>query len=563
MELHPGVVTASGGGTTNFLRADGTWQAPAGMAGITALTGDGTATGPGSVALTLATVNSNVGSFGSSTSIPSFTVNGKGLITAASSNVVIAPAGTLSGTTLNATVVTSSLTAVGTIGTGVWQGTPVVPQYGGTGLATLTAYALIAAGTTSTGTFQQVSGLGSSGQVLTSNGAGALPTWQAAGSSGGFAYLSSNTSVYGGTNSTLSFTGADNTVIGVTAGNALSGGADNTLLGYLAGEALVSGGQNVVIGSNAGKKLTSSSNVFVGYNVDNNTITSGANNVLIGTGWSTGNWIGTSNSNVFIGQGIVAGDAVSNSQSNQCVAVGMGSTARATATTARCTAIGANATAVGFNNVGNISAFGANSGAGGAYSTIVGTFSADNSHANCIVLGQAASGNTSCFVVGSNQTNGNSSTTSASNQIAFGMPTSTYALKDLFLGNGAAAVAAPSNVSIQPTPGTGSNVTGGNILVTAGNGTGSGGSGNISFQTAPIAGSTSTPNTLATVLQLNASGSVQIGATGTTPTHVLNTNNTVGSGVGTWTNVPGAAGNPAGYIQITINGTTSYIPYFQ
>ena len=62
---------------------------------ITALTGDVTATasGAGSVAATLATVNTNTGSFGSSTSIPNFTVNGKGLITAAGGNVVIAPAG--------------------------------------------------------------------------------------------------------------------------------------------------------------------------------------------------------------------------------------------------------------------------------------------------------------------------------------------------------------------------------------------------------------------------------------------------------------------------------------
>lgn len=55
---------------------------------------------------------------------------------------------------------------------------------GGTGLATTTAYGLIAAGTTSTGNFQQVSGTGTSGQLLTSNGAGALPTWQDAPASG-------------------------------------------------------------------------------------------------------------------------------------------------------------------------------------------------------------------------------------------------------------------------------------------------------------------------------------------------------------------------------------------
>lgn len=51
-------------------------------AGITALTGDVTATGPGSVAATLATVNANVGTFGSSSLIPVLTVNAKGLVTA-------------------------------------------------------------------------------------------------------------------------------------------------------------------------------------------------------------------------------------------------------------------------------------------------------------------------------------------------------------------------------------------------------------------------------------------------------------------------------------------------
>jgi hypothetical protein len=62
-------------------------------------------------------------------------------------------------------------------------GTLGVPG-GGTGLSTTTAYGLIAAGTTSTGNFQQVSGTGTSGQLLTSNGAGALPTWQNAPASG-------------------------------------------------------------------------------------------------------------------------------------------------------------------------------------------------------------------------------------------------------------------------------------------------------------------------------------------------------------------------------------------
>lgn len=60
-------------------------------------------------------------------------------------------------------------------------GTLPVPN-GGTGAASFTAYAVLCGGTTSTGAFQNVSGVGTSGQVLTSNGAGMLPTWQSGGS---------------------------------------------------------------------------------------------------------------------------------------------------------------------------------------------------------------------------------------------------------------------------------------------------------------------------------------------------------------------------------------------
>lgn len=86
-------------------------------------------TGNVTAAGTLATVNSNVGSFGASAAIPVFTVNAKGLITAASTSVVVAPAGTLTGNTLASNVVTSSLTTVGTISTGVWQGTKIANAY--------------------------------------------------------------------------------------------------------------------------------------------------------------------------------------------------------------------------------------------------------------------------------------------------------------------------------------------------------------------------------------------------------------------------------------------------
>jgi hypothetical protein len=58
---------------------------------ITGLTGDGTATGPGNVPFTLATVNANVGTFGSATQCIVTTQNAKGLTTAISV-VTCAPA---------------------------------------------------------------------------------------------------------------------------------------------------------------------------------------------------------------------------------------------------------------------------------------------------------------------------------------------------------------------------------------------------------------------------------------------------------------------------------------
>lgn len=100
-------------------------------------------------------------------------------------------------------------------------------------------------------------------------------------------------------------------------------------------------------------------------------------------------------------------------------------------------------------------------------------------------------------------------------------------------------------------------------------------SGDISIQTGNTFGGTSgnifiTPGTGGSLGSVSITGNgitldstVRLGANSTTPTHTLNTASTTGSGSGTFTNVPGGAGNPAGYISIIINGTASYIPYFQ
>ncbi len=56
--------------------------------------------------------------------------------------------------------------------------TPVSVANGGSGLAATTAYAVLCGGTTNTAALQSVASVGTAGQVLTSNGAGALPTFQ-------------------------------------------------------------------------------------------------------------------------------------------------------------------------------------------------------------------------------------------------------------------------------------------------------------------------------------------------------------------------------------------------
>jgi hypothetical protein len=96
------------------------------------LTGDITGSGTGSIATTLTTVNSNVGTFGSSTVVPVVTVNAKGLVTAVS-NVTITTSGTGDASTNTSTSVDSEVALFsGTGGKTLKRAT-------GTGIARLTS----------------------------------------------------------------------------------------------------------------------------------------------------------------------------------------------------------------------------------------------------------------------------------------------------------------------------------------------------------------------------------------------------------------------------------------
>ena len=113
--------------------------------------------------------------------IPSWAAAASGTVTSVSgttNRITVTPSSPNPVVDIAATYIgQSSITTLGTITTGVWNGTAVTVPFGGTGDTSFTAYSVICGGTTSTGALQNVSGVGTSGQVLTSSGAGALPVW--------------------------------------------------------------------------------------------------------------------------------------------------------------------------------------------------------------------------------------------------------------------------------------------------------------------------------------------------------------------------------------------------
>jgi hypothetical protein len=213
-----------------------------------ALTGDATSSA-GNTALTLATVNSNVGSFGSSTSVPIVTVNAKGLVTGvttASISGAITIAGDAAGTGVTGGTTTVTLATVNaTVGSfGSASSVPAI-TVNAKGLVTavtattITPSAIGAVATTALGANSGVATLDSGGKVPT----GQLPdvilggvnyqgTWNASTNtptitssvgSKGFYYkvsVSGNTSI----NSNANWTAGDLIIYNGTAWDKVEGG---------------------------------------------------------------------------------------------------------------------------------------------------------------------------------------------------------------------------------------------------------------------------------------------------------------------------------------------------
>jgi hypothetical protein len=154
---------------------------------------------------------------------------------------------------------------------------------GGTGEASFTAYSVICGGTSSTGALQNVSGVGTSGQVLTSNGASALPTWQAVSSSPTSNYFAGYQTISTHWNTTSSSYGN----FSATGTSALTSRTSNGLTVTVAGSNLP-GIVFTPASSSAIYQITCS---YTSYNTGNNNnsfrLYDGTNVIVTGTSYGT------------------------------------------------------------------------------------------------------------------------------------------------------------------------------------------------------------------------------------------------------------------------------------
>jgi hypothetical protein len=307
----------------------GTVTSVTGLTSVSSTGFTGALTGNASTATTLAT----------SRNINGTAFNGSADIT------ITADANTLTGTTLASNVVSSSLTSVGTITTGVWSGTAIAIAKGGTGATTkaaafdalspmTTSGDIIYGGTSGTGTRLAK---GSDGQVLTL--ASGLPSWSTVSSVTTLGTFTTTAYTNGGNinGNTLTLSAADGTKPGlvstvaqtiagaktfsadilinndVRVGKGVAGNTTNTVIGKLAlgGTSTVGNINNTAIGISAMQNSdgTGSYNTAVGANSAffNN---SGSNNTYLG--YQTGYYTTSGTKNVAIGSGALYGSTTGN-----------------------------------------------------------------------------------------------------------------------------------------------------------------------------------------------------------------------------------------------------------
>lgn len=349
---------------------------------------------------------------------------------------------------------------------------------------------------------------GSAGQVLTSNGAGSAPSWQTP-SGGSFdptsISLTDNLSgalrAHEGANDYIrvnTSNGTERVILGNATTNPvfelLGSGrlqkAGNIVFGDYS--VLPSGTGVIAIGAKSAGSFTASNSIIIGTTTGNNNSGSvvlaassmsgnaGGNSVTIGTGGSS---VATGTRSIGIGHSATA-------STDDTIAIGYLATASGVSGVALgrgATASQTNTTAVGFSasaSAVNATALGSSAAASANTALALG-FSATASHANSVAIGRAAA-------------------TTAANQIVIGGPA--YAITDMFIGEGVADGSPPTNVTINATGASGTNVAGAALNLAGGRGTGTGAGGAINLRTAPAGVTGSSQNALVTQWSVDQNG---------------------------------------------------------
>jgi len=351
----------------------------------------------------------------------------------------------------------SSITTLGTIGTGTWQGTTIGKSYGGTGVNIGTT--ALTLGTAST----------TAGQLTLSNATNAF------------------TQTIRGTNPAASII-YDLPTTAPTAGQVLQSTAPSAGVATLSWATASSG---ITVGTTT---ITSGTTLRIPYNLAgvyqeqaNFTMGSVASGYLdVPSGYAVGGiFFGTQDTgagSVRIGQNSTAG--------NFSVSVGIASNA------------GAECVAIGYGAVAQVSASISSVAIGKSITAPLGSIVINNAASctgqNSITMGYNASNN-----FGSSYVFGRSATSTADNQLIIGSSLAGIMhVANVFIGSGVTD-SAPKSVTYNATGGSGSNIAGAALTFAAGKATGNAAGGALVFRTSTTLGSGTTLQSLVSRLTIS------------------------------------------------------------